>query len=125
MVEELLLIAVRIGDSEPNLLDVAAQSPLVRVGCSSLEKDLAVLVNAAIGWDVNQDGGWNEVEFELANLNWRIVQTVIGANTEGDVAFTLGVSSSVPFVDPILERVGLHRDLAVCTGDVRGVEPIS
>ena len=125
MIEELLLKLVGPGDVEPNLFDVAAVSPLVGVGSGSLEENSAVLVDAAFGWHINQNGRWDEVEFVLPDFNWRVIQAVVRADTEGDVTLTLGVCSPIPFVDPILERMSFHRDFSVSSGNVRSVEPIA
>ena len=121
---EELLRGSRALNVKPNLLDIASIGALVRVGSRSLEENLTVLVNTAFGGDVDENGRCNEVEFVLAHLNWRVVKTVIRTDTEGDVAFTLRVGSTVPFVDPILERMVLHRDVAVGAGNIGSVEPI-
>ena len=101
---------------EPNLFDIATIRSLVWVKGRSLEEDFAVLMNTALCGDIHQNGWWDKVEFELPHFNGRVIQTVVGPNTEGNVALAFGMSGSVPFVDPILERMGFHGDFTVGPG---------
>ena len=80
--KELLSKAVGPRDREPNLLHIAAGRPPVRVGSRTLEQHLTCLMNAASRWHTHQQRGSDKVEFVLANLNRRIIQPVIRANTE-------------------------------------------
>ena len=105
-------------------MHVASSRSLVGIGSRALEQDLSGLVDAAGRWDIDQKRGSNEVEFVLAHLDWRIIQAVVRADAERDVPLSFGVSSTVPFVDPVLEGMGFHRDLAVGAGGIGGVEPI-
>ena len=118
------LRGARADDLEPNLLDVASVGSLVGVGCGALEEDLTVGVQAALRRYVHQQGGCDKVEFVLANLDRRVIQTVVRADAERDVAFTLRMGCTVPFVHPILERMCFHGDFAVGTRDIGGIEPV-
>ena len=122
--EELLCESIRARDGEPNLLDIAAVRSLVGVRSRALEENAARAVFAALRGDVDQQGWRHQVELVLSDHDGRVVQSVVRTNTERDVAFTLGVGSAVPFVDPILERVGFHGDVAVRARGVGSIEPV-
>ena len=77
-----------------------------------------------IQWLVEVKCRWNKIQLEFTDFNRRVVQTVVGTNSESDVTFTVRVSRQVPIKRPCLERVVFFGQFAVCSRRIDGIVPI-